>query len=88
MRERHNIVGSEVGHARPPIYLRAAVRRRPPRRHGRLLLAVTILAMLLAGGALAYFGQRGADAAYRLQDVWPVHASAENQFSTSESDTE
>lgn len=48
MRERHNIVGSEVGHARPPIYFRAAVRSRPRRGRGRFLVALTVLAVVLA----------------------------------------
>jgi hypothetical protein len=74
MRERHNIVGSEVGHARPPIYLRAAVRRRPRRPRGRLLLAMTILALITAGGALAYFDLRDGEDSYRLDAVWPVGA--------------
>lgn len=55
MRERHNIVGSEVGRARPPIYFRAAVRRRPRRGGGRFLIALTILGLVLAGYLLAGF---------------------------------
>lgn len=31
MRERHNIVGSEVGRPRPPVYLRPASRTRKVR---------------------------------------------------------
>lgn len=54
MRERHNIVGSEVGRARPPIYFRAAVRRRPRAGRGRFLVALMLLlAAVLAGGLLA-----------------------------------
>jgi len=58
MRERHNIVGSEVGRARPPIYFRAAVRRRPRAGRGRFLVALmlllaAVLAAVLAGGLLA-----------------------------------
>lgn len=71
MRERHNIVGSEVGHARPPIYFRAAARRRPRRRHGRLLFAVLIVGVLLLGGVLAHLEQRGAADGYGPQDAWP-----------------
>ena len=54
MRERHNIVGSEVGRARPPIYFRAAVRCRPRRGGGRFLIGLTILG-ILAGYLLAGF---------------------------------
>lgn len=57
MRERHNIVGSEVGRARPPIYFRAAVRRRPRAGRGRLVVTLTmaVLALIVAGVVLAGF---------------------------------
>jgi hypothetical protein len=51
--ERHNIVGSEVGHARPPVYLRPGRRRRRTGRgRGWLIL---VLAFALAIGAVAIF---------------------------------
>lgn len=55
MRERHNIIGSEVGRARPPIYFRAAVRRRPRAGRGRFVVTLTmvVLALILAGVVLA-----------------------------------
>jgi len=72
MRERHNIVGSEVGHARPPIYFRAAVRRRPRSRRGRFALAALVLALLTTGGALTYLDRSGANEAYRQPGLWPA----------------
>jgi hypothetical protein len=78
MRERHNIVGSEVGHARPPIYFKAAVRRRPRPRRGRFVLAVLVLAVISAGGALAYLDRLGVGEAYRQHDVWPIQERAED----------
>lgn len=55
MRERHNIVGSEVGRARPPVYFRAAVRRRPRTGRGRWVVTLTmaVLALIVAGVVLA-----------------------------------
>lgn len=52
MRERHNIVGSEVGRARPPIYFRAAARRGRRPGRGRLLVSLILLAIVLAGWLL------------------------------------
>ena len=51
MRERHNIIGSEVGRPRPPVYLRAPSkfqkRRFPILRSVALgLLALILLALL------------------------------------------
>lgn len=46
MRERHNIVGSEVGHPRPPAYLRA------PPKIKRAGLALYWLLVVLSLGAL------------------------------------
>lgn len=54
MRERHNIVGSEVGHARPPIYFRAGLPRRSRRGGVRLLIAALVLLLVLVGSALAW----------------------------------
>lgn len=53
MRERHNIIGSEVGRPRPPIYLRAPSkfqkRRFPILRTVALgLLALVLVPVLLA----------------------------------------
>ena len=55
MRERHNIVGSEVGRARPPVYFRAAVRRRPRAGRGRWVVTLTmaVLGLIVAGVVLA-----------------------------------
>ncbi len=53
MRERHNIVGTEVGHARPPVYFRTGLQRRPRRRGGRALLVAAVLLLGGAGIALA-----------------------------------
>jgi hypothetical protein len=72
MRERHNIVGSEVGHARPPIYFRAGLPRRPRRRGRRLWLAVLVLAVVMAGAAMAWLEQRAADGGTGVLSAWPV----------------
>jgi len=72
MRERHNIVGSEVGHARPPIYFRAALPHRPRRRGGRRLLAALLLTLALAGAALAWLEQGVADDGLQPAEVWPA----------------
>ena len=52
MRERHNIVGSEVGRARPPIYFRAAVRRRPRAGRGWFLVALAVILVVILAGVL------------------------------------
>lgn len=62
MRERHNIVGSEVGRPRPPVYLRLAPRVRPRRLVPVWLwalaaLTAAVLIVLLAkqaGGAFSF----------------------------------
>ena len=48
MRERHNIVGNEVGRPRPPFYARPSSRLQVARTGAGKLLIVTTL--LLAGG--------------------------------------
>lgn len=53
MRARHNIIGSEVGRTRPPVYMRtvavhAGRRRRVRRRFGM----IGLLALLILLGAL------------------------------------
>ncbi len=71
MRERHNIVGSEVGHARLPIYFRAALPHRPRRRGGRRLLAALLLTLALAGAALAWLEQ-GVAEGLQPAEIWPA----------------
>lgn len=59
MRERHNIVGSEVGRARPPVYFKAPVVRRAGRGRGWALLVVVLLAILVTGGVATLLDQQG-----------------------------
>ncbi|HYC66874.1 hypothetical protein [Brevundimonas sp.] len=75
MRERHNIVGSEVGHARPPIYFRAGLPRRSRRRSGRLLLAALVL-LLLAGVALVALERGAADETAGRFEAWGMADTA------------
>ena len=60
MRERHNIVGTEVGRPRPPVYMRPGPRLQARRSGGGRVWVLTLL-MLVA--ALA--GYEPAMAAYR-----------------------
>tara|TARA_R110002124_G_scaffold161164_1_gene328440 strand:+ start:2797 stop:2961 length:165 start_codon:yes stop_codon:yes gene_type:complete len=47
MRERHNIVGSEVDRPRPPVYLRLAPRARPKRFAAIWAWAIPVLTALV-----------------------------------------
>lgn len=46
MRERHNIVGSEVDRPRPPVYLRLASRTRRARSSSRWIWVFLVLPVL------------------------------------------
>lgn len=76
MREHHNIVGSEVGHARPPIYFRAGHSRRSRRRGGSLLITALVL-VVLAGAALVALERGVADGDADLLPSWPPVAAGE-----------
>lgn len=52
MRERHNIVGSEVGQPRPPVYLRAPEKIHRARFPVFRALLVAVLATLFAASLL------------------------------------
>ncbi len=54
MRERHNIVGTEVGRPRAPFYRRPGLRLQTPRSEGRRvwILIALMLAAVSAGLAL------------------------------------
>lgn len=75
MRERHNIVGSEVGHARPPIYFRSGLPRRSRRRGGRLMLVALVL-LLLAGVALVALERGAADDEAGRFESWRTAGTA------------
>lgn len=53
MRDRHNIVGTEVGRPRPPIYLSSTTPVRKKRRNFRwvwlVLAAVAVVAFVVLG---------------------------------------
>ena len=56
MRERHNIVGSEVGSPRPPVYMRRGhTRRRGQRGSSWPWLIVAVLALIIAFLAIGAF---------------------------------
>lgn len=53
MRERHNIVGTEVGRPRPPFYMRPGPRLRTRRSGGAKVWVIGALMLTAAGVALA-----------------------------------
>lgn len=55
MREKHNIVGTEVGRPRPPFYLRPGPRLRTRRSGGGRVWVLTLLMLVAAGAALVLF---------------------------------
>ncbi|WP_332658835.1 hypothetical protein [Brevundimonas sp.] len=73
MRERHNIVGSEVGHDRPPVYFRAGLPRRSRRAGGRMLLLATVLLLGVAGAALAWLEHSATSDGAPTLGVGPAH---------------
>ncbi len=53
MRDRHNIVGSEVGRPRPPYYVRADLKLRTTPGGRRWSLIAAVLALAFGGFVLA-----------------------------------
>lgn len=53
MKERHNIVGSEVGRPRPPVYLSPTQKMRKPRSPPAWIWIPPLAAVLLLIGAVA-----------------------------------
>ena len=52
MRDHHNIVGSEVGRPRPPVYMLKTLRLAKRRRAMPVIFAGAVLAVLLLVGAV------------------------------------
>lgn len=55
MRERHNIVGTEVGRPRPPFYMRPGPRLRTRRSGGAKVWVIGALMLIAAGAGLVLF---------------------------------
>jgi len=55
MRERHNIVGTEVGRPRPPFYMRPGPRLQARRSGGGRVWVLTLLMLVAAGAGLVLF---------------------------------
>lgn len=53
MRERHNIIGSEVGRPRPPFYMRPGLRLHRPRSAARWLWTLAPASLVALGIVLA-----------------------------------
>lgn len=53
MKRRRNIVGSEVGHARPPVYMRRGHRSRRRSRGGAVMLLLMVVAIVVSLGVFA-----------------------------------
>ena len=55
MRDRHNIVGTEVGRPRPPFYMRPGLRLQTKRSGAIRFWVITVLMLIGAGVAIAMF---------------------------------